>query len=59
MQDKEALKEHGESAHLQEYRLLAEELTDKTEIKNLRLAQYGSVNCNYAGECELSDDMWD
>ena len=29
------------------------------QVRALSLAQYGSVNCNYAGECELGEGKWD
>ncbi len=35
----------------------AEGLTESHEIRTLALARFGSVNCNYAGECELGE--WD
>ena len=42
-----------------EYMDAAALLTDHTEVRTLKLANVGSVNCNYAGECELDGDMWD
>ena len=58
-EDADALKEHKESGHLKDYLAAAEELTDSHDVTTLDLAPYGSVNCNYAGECELGDGMWD
>ena len=58
-EDADALKEHKESGHLKDYLDAAEELTDSHDVTTLDLAPYGSVNCNYAGECELGDGMWD
>jgi|TARA_B100001142_G_scaffold238610_1_gene237328 quinol monooxygenase YgiN len=58
-EDEAAYKEHKASAHLKDYVEKAEALTSSTTtMKLLTLAQYGSVNCNYAGECELSGE-WD
>jgi len=56
--DEAALQEHIVSSHLQKYMDGAALLTDLTEVRTLKLAEFGSVNCNYAGECELSGE-WD
>ena len=56
--DADALKDHIASGHLADYKDAAALLTDLTEVKTLDLAPWGSVNCNYAGECELSGE-WD
>lgn len=57
--DETALDEHKASTHLQAYMDEAALLTDLTEVKTLKLAECGSVNCNYAGECELGVDAED
>mmetsp|Transcript_21646 Transcript_21646/g.53476 ORF Transcript_21646/g.53476 Transcript_21646/m.53476 type:complete len:162 (-) Transcript_21646:149-634(-) len=57
-EDEAALQEHIVSSHLQKYMDGAALLTDLTEVRTLKLAEFGSVNCNYAGECELSGE-WD
>lgn len=56
-EDEAALKDHTASAHLDQYRKESEALVESHGIKTLSLASTGSVNCNYAGECEA--DMGD
>lgn len=58
-EDEAALQEHRDSSHLKEYLSAAAELTDSHDVRTLNLAPYGSVNCNYAGQCEIGEGMWD
>tara|TARA_B100000475_G_scaffold24542_1_gene16760 strand:- start:1271 stop:1720 length:450 start_codon:yes stop_codon:yes gene_type:complete len=58
-EDEAALEEHRESAHLKEYLAAAETLTSGHDVRNINLAPYGSVNCNYAGQCEIGEAAWD
>lgn len=60
-EDEDALAEHKKSAHLAEYLEAAKDLVDgQSEVTEmtLALAEFGSVNCNYAGECELGEYAW-
>ena len=58
-EDEAALEEHRESAHLKEYLAAAEIITSGHDVRNINLAPYGSVNCNYAGQCEIGEAAWD
>ena len=58
-EDEAALEEHRESAHLKEYLAAAEIITSGHDARNINLAPYGSVNCNYAGQCEIGEAAWD
>jgi hypothetical protein len=44
---------------VEEYFSAAEAMGVSHSVQALSLAQYGSVNCNYAGECELGEGKWD
>ena len=46
------MKDHQASAHLDQYRKESEVLVQSHDVKTVSLASVGSVNCNYAGECE-------
>jgi quinol monooxygenase YgiN len=58
-EDALAMAEHKASMHLKEYLEKAAPLTHAHDVSSIDLAKYGSVNCNYAGECELGDGIWD
>lgn len=58
-EDQAALDEHKSSAHLTEYLSKAEAFVVSHDVTTTRLAPFGSVNCNYAGECELDGGAWD
>ena len=58
-EDQAALDEHKSSAHLTEYLSKAEAFVVSHDVTTTRLAPFGSVNCNYAGECELDGGVWD